>query len=54
MKKFFMDESGASMVEYGLLVALIAVTLIAAINFLSGGVNATFNKAGEEMNTAAS
>ncbi len=54
MKKFFKDESGASMVEYGLLVALIAVVLITAITALSGGIETTFNKAATEMNNAAS
>ncbi len=39
-------EEGATMVEYGLLVALIAVVLIAAVVFLSGGIGAVFNKAG--------
>ena len=31
IKNFFKDESGASAVEYGLLVALIAVVIIAAV-----------------------
>ena len=31
IKNFFKDESGASAVEYGLLVALIAVVIITAV-----------------------
>ena len=31
IKNFFKDESGASAVEYGLLVALIAVVIIGAV-----------------------
>ena len=31
IKNFFKDESGASAVEYGLLVALIAVVIIVAV-----------------------
>jgi pilus assembly protein Flp/PilA len=50
VKKFFKDESGASLVEYGLLVALIAIATIVAINALQGGVNTTFNNAADQMN----
>ena len=34
IKNFFKDESGASAVEYGLLVALIAVVIIVAVTAL--------------------
>ena len=34
------------MVEYGLLVALIAIVLIVAVIFLSGGIGSVFSKAG--------
>ncbi len=36
------DKKGAALVEYGLLVGLIAVAAIAGINLLSGGINAEF------------
>lgn len=36
-------ERGASLVEYALLVALIAVACIIAVKALSGGVQRTFN-----------
>ncbi len=39
------DESGAGMVEYALLVALIGVILIATLVALAGGINSTFNTA---------
>jgi pilus assembly protein Flp/PilA len=52
VKKFFNDESGASMVEYGLLVALIACACIVAIGVLSGGIQAIFNAAGTELTNA--
>jgi pilus assembly protein Flp/PilA len=42
MRKFFADESGASLVEYGLLVGLISVVAIAAIQALGGKINALF------------
>ena len=40
IKNFFKDESGASAVEYGLLVALIAVVIIVAVTS-SWGPNST-------------
>jgi pilus assembly protein Flp/PilA len=42
IKNFFNDESGASAVEYGLLVGLIAVAIIAAVQGLGGKLNSTF------------
>jgi Flp pilus assembly pilin Flp len=37
------DERGASLVEYVLLLTLIAVAAIGALTFLSGKVNSTIN-----------
>jgi pilus assembly protein Flp/PilA len=42
MKKFFMNEEGQGMVEYGLIIALVAVVVIAAIALLGNGVKNTF------------
>jgi Flp pilus assembly pilin Flp len=39
------DESGAGMVEYALLVALIGVLLIATLIALAGGVQSAMNTA---------
>jgi len=50
IKKFIWEEDGASAVEYGLLVALIAVALIGTITALSGGIANTFKKATTELN----
>ena len=47
--KFASDERGASMVEYGLLLALIAVVAIVALNFLSGKVNSNFSEVGSAL-----
>jgi len=46
MKKFFQNESGASAVEYGLLVALIAVVIITAVALVGTNLTAIFNKVG--------
>ncbi len=45
MKKFLMNEEGQGMVEYGLIIALVAVVVIGAIMALSGGITNTFTKA---------
>lgn len=42
-------ERGASLVEYALLVALIAVACIAAMQYLRSGVNTKFSEAGSEL-----
>ena len=49
IKNFFNDESGATAVEYGLLVALISVMIIGAVKLLSTGVQNAFNGAAAEM-----
>jgi pilus assembly protein Flp/PilA len=43
------DERGASLVEYALLVALIAVVCIAAIGFLGGRAEQTFDRTGSAV-----
>jgi pilus assembly protein Flp/PilA len=37
------DEDGATMVEYGLLIALIALVALAAIELLGSNLSALFN-----------
>ena len=39
------DEEGATMVEYGLMVALIAIVCIGAVTLLGGNANTKFNSA---------
>jgi pilus assembly protein Flp/PilA len=45
IKNFFKDENGASAVEYGLLVALIAVVIIAAVTALGTTISTKFQSA---------
>jgi pilus assembly protein Flp/PilA len=52
--KFTNDERGASMVEYILLVALIALAVIAAVVFLRGQVSGKFNDAGSKISSNGS
>jgi pilus assembly protein Flp/PilA len=52
MKKlidFFKDEEGATAVEYGLMVALIAVVIIVAVTTLGTNVSTKFSQAGSAV-----
>lgn len=48
-RKIARSEGGASMVEYALLVGLIAIVLIGAITVLSGNIGSLFDRAGTEL-----
>jgi pilus assembly protein Flp/PilA len=43
IQKFFQEEEGATAVEYGLLVALIAVVIMAAVGTLGTNLNTKFS-----------
>ncbi len=45
------EEKGASLVEYALLVVLIAIVSILAITFAGGQVSETFSEIGTELAT---
>ena len=47
--RFVTDEQGASMVEYALLVALIAVVVIAAALFLGEEISEKFSEVGDTL-----
>jgi len=49
IKNFLKDESGQGMVEYALIIALIAVALIAAVTLLKDKISGTFGKAGQNL-----
>jgi len=49
LAKLNCDERGASMVEYGLLLALIAVVAIAALKTLGGNVSSKFTSVGNSI-----
>jgi pilus assembly protein Flp/PilA len=52
IKRFFKDESGASAVEYGLLVAVIAVALITAMTTLKTGIESSFTTASNKLKSS--
>jgi len=45
IRNFLKDEAGASAVEYGLLVALIAVVIITAVQLIGTNLSSKFNTA---------
>jgi pilus assembly protein Flp/PilA len=49
IKGLWNDESGATAVEYGIMVALIAVVIIAAVQLIGTNLTGTFNKAAAAM-----
>ena len=49
----FKDESGATAVEYGLMVALIAVVIITAVTTLGTNLSAKFNTVATDVAAAS-
>ena len=57
MKKFesfIMDESGATAIEYGLIAALIAVAIIAAVRAVGTSLSGTFSDIDAGLDNATS
>ncbi len=48
--RFIQDEEGASMVEYALLIALIAMAVIAGAVFFGSELSESFSEVGDTMN----
>jgi pilus assembly protein Flp/PilA len=53
-KLFRAKEEGATMVEYGLLVALIAVACVAILTTLGGDLSSLFSTVDQKVKTAGS
>ena len=53
MINFFKDEEGATMVEYALMLALIAIVCIVMVKAIGTSANATFSCASTELNSAS-
>jgi pilus assembly protein Flp/PilA len=49
---FFKDEEGATMVEYALMLALIAIICIGAVTIVGQQADATFTSSGNALSTA--
>ena len=51
---FRQDESGQDLIEYALVVALIAFAATAGMSNVAGKINAAFNNIGTKLNTYTS
>ena len=49
VQQFFADEQGATAIEYGLMAALIAVVIIAAVKLIGTNLNFTFKKVSDSL-----
>jgi pilus assembly protein Flp/PilA len=49
-RKLWTEEEGQTLVEYALIIALIAITAIAAMKYLSGRVQTNYSSVGNELN----
>ena len=52
-RRFLTDESGQGMVEYGLIIALVAVAVIVALKLLAPAISKIFTDSSNELNGAA-
>lgn len=51
--RFVSDESGATAIEYGLIAALVAVAIIAALGVLGDGLTDIFEGVGNKLSAEA-
>ena len=51
--RFMKEEDGATAVEYGLMVALIAVVIIGSVKILGTNLDSAFNKVGTDIGAAS-
>ena len=52
LKKFWKDESGQGMVEYALIIALIAIALVAALGLVKTALSDKFTDVKDALNKA--
>ena len=52
LNRFAKDESGATAIEYGLIAALIAVVIIAALGLVGGSLKSKFETISTELDSA--
>ena len=43
LRKLFRKDEGQSLVEYALIIALVAIALVAGLGTLAGGIGTTFD-----------
>lgn len=54
IRSLLSDEEGASAIEYGLILGLIAIVLILVLTNIGGGLNTLFGQASSAIATAGS
>ncbi len=54
LKTFFEDDSGATAMEYGLIAALISVSILAGYKAVGGGLNSHWNDTANTISGAGS
>ena len=52
--RFFKDEKGATAVEYGLMLGLIAVAILAAVTLLGTSLSTEFTQLASDVSSAGS
>jgi len=52
LKRLYREESGQGMVEYGLIIALVALAVVGGLTALNGGLNGLFTKIQTMLNDA--
>lgn len=53
LKAFLTDESGATMIEYGLIAAMISIAAISILTLVGDGLVGIFQKVSDVLTTAA-
>ena len=51
IKRFFVEEEGQTLVEYGLLISLIALVVIAVLTVMGSRLRAGFSQAANQIQT---
>jgi pilus assembly protein Flp/PilA len=51
LNRFITDEHGATAIEYGLIAALIAITIIGGVSALGSNLNSFFNSTATKVST---
>jgi pilus assembly protein Flp/PilA len=49
LRKLWAEEEGQTLVEYALIIALIAVAAVGAMTYLSGKVQANYSSVGDKL-----
>lgn len=52
LRTFLQDERGATAIEYGLIAALIAITIVTAVTSIGTKLNTVFNNVGNALKPA--